>query len=179
MKTLSIFALIFCLSSMASAGLVFTLNGEPQPDEITICVGDMIELDLEMPAGDNYLKYYLEYRLLNEQAEFIVDTIYINCGMIFVPLNHDDVGVCSWIEFGCDNFIASVPGPLILMNNLYVECIEPTDVVMEVTVAGPTVINGQEIPIGTLMHTLTIHQIPEPATLLLLGLGGLFLRRRK
>ena len=30
-----------------------------------------------------------------------------------------------------------------------------------------------------LMDTLVIHQIPEPITLALLGLGGLFLRRRK
>lgn len=29
------------------------------------------------------------------------------------------------------------------------------------------------------LDTLTIHQIPEPATMLLLGLGGLLLRRRK
>ncbi|MGA2172237.1 MAG: PEP-CTERM sorting domain-containing protein [Sedimentisphaerales bacterium] len=32
---------------------------------------------------------------------------------------------------------------------------------------------------GILLDTLTIHQIPEPMTMVLLGLGGLFLRRRK
>ena len=30
-----------------------------------------------------------------------------------------------------------------------------------------------------LMDTLTIHQVPEPMTIMLLGLGGLLLRRRK
>jgi hypothetical protein len=34
--------------------------------------------------------------------------------------------------------------------------------------------------VGTLLDTLTIHQVPEPTTLALLGLGGLLaLRRRK
>lgn len=33
--------------------------------------------------------------------------------------------------------------------------------------------------LSTVLDTITIHQIPEPATMLLLGLGGLFLRRRK
>jgi hypothetical protein len=32
---------------------------------------------------------------------------------------------------------------------------------------------------GTLLDTVIIHQIPEPMTMALLGLGGLFLRRRK
>jgi len=32
---------------------------------------------------------------------------------------------------------------------------------------------------AVLMDTVTIHQIPEPATMLLLGLGSLLLRRRK
>jgi hypothetical protein len=32
---------------------------------------------------------------------------------------------------------------------------------------------------GDLLDTIIIHQVPEPATIALLGLGGLFLRRRK
>jgi len=32
---------------------------------------------------------------------------------------------------------------------------------------------------GAVMDSQIIHQIPEPITLALLGLGGLFLRRRK
>jgi hypothetical protein len=32
---------------------------------------------------------------------------------------------------------------------------------------------------GVIEDTLTIHQIPEPTTIALLGLGGLLLRRRK
>ena len=49
---------------------------------------------------------------------------------------------------------------------------------------GDAVINLYSVDFGatpyySLIDTVTIHQIPEPMTVLLLGLGGLFLRRRK
>ena len=54
--------------------------------------------------------------------------------------------------FGAVQFHCEAPGDVLI--TLYDEAFVPVD-------------------------TLTIHQIPEPATMALLGLGGLFLRRRK
>jgi hypothetical protein len=47
------------------------------------------------------------------------------------------------------------------------------------TFGGSYDLSGSPIPGSEITGTLTIHQIPEPATLALLGLGGLLLRRRK
>jgi hypothetical protein len=47
----------------------------------------------------------------------------------------------------------------------------PNDVVI-------TLLNANDYPF-TVLDRLVIHQIPEPMTIALLGLGGLFLRRRK
>lgn len=39
--------------------------------------------------------------------------------------------------------------------------------------------DGYYPPVITTFDTQIIHQIPEPTTMALLGIGGLFLRRRK
>jgi len=44
---------------------------------------------------------------------------------------------------------------------------------------GTAVIELHDTNFGNVVDTLTITQIPEPMTMALLGLGGLFLRRRK
>jgi len=188
MKKLLILVLVFGLTSMASADLVFTINdGEPQPDEITMCPSDDLELDLHLDGG-TIVGYQLTYSLSNEQAEFVLPApdsppqygvVFPWQSMFAGKVNgYDGDGVMSWVEITANNFMAA-NGPLDLMENLWIHCLEPTDVVLEIRVSGATVIDGETIPNGTLLHTLTIHQIPEPATMLLLGLGGLFLRRRK
>ena len=44
---------------------------------------------------------------------------------------------------------------------------------------GPVLIELHDGNMGNIVDTLLIHQIPEPMTIALLGLGGLLLRRRK
>ena len=77
-----------------------------------------------------------------------------------------------------------------LMDGLLFHCDDPTDVIITLEAYSPLVYYTHdatggvleqliEYEEGTILDTLTVHQIPEPATLLLLGLGGLFLRRKK
>ena len=54
-----------------------------------------------------------------------------------------------------------------------------TDFEFVCTDLGDVTITMYADDIATVLDTLTIHQIPEPITFALLGLGGLFLRRRK
>jgi hypothetical protein len=181
MKKLLVVVLVLGMASVASADLIFTLNGEPQPPEITITPSDTITLDLHLATGENILQYQLMYELSNEQAEFLIDGVVFPWESLAAGKlgNYDDDGIMSWVEFAASNLFSAAPGPLDLMDGLVIHCLDTTDVILTVRVTENTVINGETIPIDTVLHTLTIHQIPEPATMALLGLGGLFLLRRR
>jgi len=78
----------------------------------------------------------------------------------------------------------------VLMDGLDLHCVEATDVVVELIAPygisrllhnASGVVTGSEkiIADGTVMDSIVIHQIPEPMTMSLLGLGGLALLRRR
>ncbi len=78
----------------------------------------------------------------------------------------------------------------VLMDGLDLHCVEATDVVVELIAPygisrllhnASGVVTGSEkiIQDGTVMDSIVIHQIPEPMTMSLLGLGGLALLRRR
>jgi hypothetical protein len=182
MKKLLVVVLVLGMASVASADLIFTLNGDPQPAEITIRPSDLITLDLHLATGENILQYQLMYELSNEQAEFLIDgTVFPWASLAAGKINaYDDTdNYISWVEIAASNLFSAVAGPLDLMDGLVIHCLDTTDVILTVYVSENTVINGETIPIDTVMHTLVIHQIPEPMTVALLGLGGLFLLRRR
>ena len=83
------------------------------------------------------------------------------------------------LPVGCDGpfgAICEAPGetapPGVYFDNFIFHCEQPGDAMIKlwITPDGVTM---------TLQDTVIIHQIPEPASMLLLGLGGLLLRRRK
>jgi len=205
MKKFLLLMLVLGLASVASAGvipdgtLVFTVDGVPQPDEIglpgdqwyPILPSDIIELDLELLQGHTAFGLTFDYILSNAQAELITDG---------ASGDYPDLPLMTDIEFPTDwdldgttpivepqlvritmsqVFSPAIEGPAVLMKELYVHCLDTTDVVLEILIGGTTTIDGITYTEG-LVHTLTIHQIPEPMTIALLGLGGLFaLRKRK
>lgn len=79
----------------------------------------------------------------------------------------------------------------VLMDELWFHCDAEGDVIIELVAFGDVTkfvdydASGNAgateliVPAGTVLDTLIIHQIPEPMTFGLLGLGGLFLRRRR
>ena len=90
-------------------------------------------------------------------------------------------------------FIPEVPADSfpVLMDGLMFHCEEATDVEILLYAAGQGItylthdaegnVIGQEIAYGPgeLIDSILVIQTPEPMTIALLGLGGLFLRRRK
>ena len=79
----------------------------------------------------------------------------------------------------------------VVVDGIVFHCEEATDVTITITAAGdPQAGEGittdldfdgtnETILGGTVIDTILIHQTPEPATMALLGLGGLLLRKRK
>jgi hypothetical protein len=180
MKKFVLLMLILGLATSAQAGFVFTVNGQAMESggEITIAPSDEIELDLEIDEGTTLTGYGLDYILSNAQAELLTDRIEfpqafdLASGVKIDEPQHVRIS-------GGQLFSPAVQGPAVIMTDLYLHCLEATDVVLEIVVGATTTINGETLETGSLLYTLTIHQIPEPMTLTLLGLGGLFLVRRK
>ena len=157
MKKLLTLVLVLGLTSLANAGLIFTVNGQPQPDEITLFPSEAVELDLEIGEGQTILGYDLTYRLSNGQAEFLIDGYTDDFGNTFgaieFPLDFDFRGYVVdaspqsvWItgtQFLSDDLV----GPGTIMQGLVLHSLDTTPVLLEVIVSGTTIVDGEEFPL--------------------------------
>ena len=179
MKKFLVLTLVLGMVSLANAGLILTADGmtgaeveigadNPLVESDTVLLG--LELDTEM------MGYQITY-LLDGPGEFLYDAILFPVDTQLGGKVND--GGVDWVEITDGNMFGSVVGPAILMEGLLIHCLGPGVVTVDVIVSGSTDVEGAIIPLQTLLQTITVHQIPEPMTLALLGLGGLFLRRRK
>ncbi len=192
MKKFLLLMLVLGLATTAQAGLVFTVNGEPQPEEVWLVPSEIIELDLEVDPVQKIFAFTIDYVLSNAQAEFITDGAtnpqYPDLTDIEFPMEFELLSEVSTDEpqlvqiTGSQLFGDPIPGPGVIMKELYIHCLDATDVILQIISRGVELYDLDDnkifIPDGTVMHTLTIHQ-PEPMTVALLGLGGLFVLRRK
>jgi hypothetical protein len=170
MKKLLVLTLVLGLASLASAALTLSVNGQVAPDEITINISDTVTIDLMAGAEnvDAFVDTYWEangnFEILNvregdveAQGDF---QFYIDGP---VPYNGAlSIGVKS--AWGPET--PKVAGTLMLFD---LHCLGEGDVYIELFDAAG----------GSVADSLTIHQVPEPATMALLGLGALVLRRKK
>jgi len=182
MKKFLVLLLVLGIATCAQAGMIFTVNGEPQPAEITLKPSETVELDLEWTQG-SVSDYTLDYLLTPVpenpgQAEFI-HTGTVFSGGWFVGNGYVGDPLPQSFEVSGSNFGIPYTAANFGFQGLILHCLGVGDVLMTVVTPGGTIIDGVPIEPGTVMHTLLIHQIPEPMTLTLLGLGGLFLARRK
>jgi hypothetical protein len=202
MKKLVALVVILLMTSVASADLVLTVDGNDNPGEITIAPSTNLEIDLEVDEGYNQ-SYDLDLILSNNQAVWIEPVWVPPAGMtpgywtnINFPSTYTQapstVASSSATVIRIMGVMNTAQGDYttvgdVIMNELYLHCEEATDVTLTLVVHddagmlhyesdGMTEIQYTD---GQILDTLVIHQIPEPATLALLGLGGLLLRRRR
>jgi hypothetical protein len=182
MKKLLVLLMVLGITSIASAAIELSVDSILGVDEISILPSDTIIIDV-YNAGNSLAEYgqidfdyYLDFYdpaeglyslgtwqlgpAAGDSGDFPSglkdDSTYtgyqeLTIGQNWAIGSEEIIGVMGQLELHCEG-----------LGDVYVEVWDARDL------SGP-------------MDTLTIHQVPvpEPITIALLGLGGLFLRRRK
>lgn len=179
MKKLLIVMLVLAIAPMASAVLTLTGDQAELPAEIWLTPSETIALGATFDTATT--GFAISVSLNNAQAELISDGVTIpvewNMGESVTPIVDAENGVLE-VSIQGAHFMGEESGPGILFDNLILHCVDDTDVILTFTAAGSTTIDGVFYAQGTELGSIIVHQ-PEPMTIALLGLGGLFLRRRK
>ena len=179
-NVLTVFA-VLAIASVANAGLQISVNGvvSPPESEVTLNVGETAVIDIHATAWES------GYLLL--QGPGTIDAsaptlpLWENSSVANVQEPDLSELIVGLADFGYPDVldivtmdVVDTEDPYLTPNGLVIDglkftCTEVGDVVL-------TLLNANTFEE---FDVVTIHQIPEPMTLGLLGLGGLFLRRRK
>ena len=184
-KLLVLFA-VMAMTSVASAQLIdlqiASLNGEPidPVKEITIEPSDIIDMDI----------------VIMDTTLLTIDTIVRVNGMASLLLDAGSLAEITWV--GDDEGFRGPPTPLgadlalgtgnfngmsgLVIDHILLHCDDEPGVVT-VSLVPNTMFGGTFNPDGSpytgAWGSVTVHQVPEPMTIALLGLGGLVLLRRR
>ena len=186
MKKLLVLMLVLGLAGLANAMILeISVNGDldPKDSEIFLMPSETAILNIHTPDG----------YVIGDDVYFaiVVDVAYGTVGyddeLGTVLADHydtaiygagaQDAGMCSPPEDGVWGVIANYGtsgnfGPGVIIDDILFHCEKEGDAVINLY-------STPDFATFTLEDFVIIHQIPEPMTIALLSLGGLFLRRRK
>lgn len=193
MKKLLIFALVLGVSSVANGALSLdiSVNGEwDPPADIYLTPSETATLDIHIGAditsgtNEGYWVLYAQTACATISGGYItepwasdgtidafIDDDAVNNGGMDIPAGTNGV----W--GGIFTFGSAIPACTTFYDGIIFHC-ESMDPGCRETVVTLQHWND-DWTAGEILDTVIIHQIPEPASMLLLGLGGLLLRRRK
>ena len=171
MKKLLAFALVLGLASMASAAVQYdlSLNGSTAIDQVILLPSETVIVDVHATYGpaDAPDDFWVGIRSEPGTGEWLWGTEVLGpgAGSTLDLSSYGDEWVYgaypelpapgSW----ADGMVFAIEFHCTGEGNVYIDLYDPTGYIV--------------------IDTVLIKQLPEPASLALLGLGGLFLRRRK
>jgi opacity protein-like surface antigen len=175
MKNLLILMLALVITSVANAAFTLVVDGEEVGDEIDLIVGGLIDIGIynDTPGDSSNTRQLLAYVIIYDVTggEWTgLNNVYIPPAVPGSYNHHDPDGM------GLDVFLGNFTNPnpyfsgVGVLGDYQYRCLALGHDVMVELMDGTT---------ATILDSLTIHQIPEPMTIALLGLGGLFLLRRR
>lgn len=180
MKKVLVLLLVLGMASAASAALQISLNGDPEPvdSELWLLEGETALLDiwtdadLQMFAGGSW-----QLVVGTDVGSIVPGAVLEYGGYGTPPQTVDAAAVISpaGMEgiWGIYSAFAGADAGTVLYDQILFTCEGEGDAIIQLwdapDGAAPTTMHDQII----------IHQIPEPATICLLGLGGLALLRRR
>jgi len=167
MKKLFILACIFGITFFAHAGLQISVEGNPNPvdSEVLALPSQILNLDIhgDVPAGQAI--YWLM------MVDETIGTLFYDDGGIWPFYYYPN---SYYYDFSWVGGVTDI-GPLsgLLVDGIQYHAENIGDAVIELY-SSPDSVDW------TLQDTMVIHQgdVPEPATMALLGLGGLLISRR-
>ncbi|MBN2020453.1 MAG: PEP-CTERM sorting domain-containing protein [Sedimentisphaerales bacterium] len=186
MRRISIFALVILMAGTASAGVFITVEGEMNPDPIVITINDVLDIGL---WGDGEILvgglFFMGVET-GSPATFDISSVNIlYTGWSKWVIYEEEQWIADYldVEYPALNIQLSdpvmppeTPTPLLgqLVENIW---LSPTTVGL-ITL---NLFDGDGEPIDS--EPIAVQQIyvliPEPTTLVLLGLGALILKRRR
>ncbi len=169
MKKVLVLMLVFGFASMATAGLSLWVNGAPsESSDIYLISSDVIWIDVYNDGSVDQSFGYISIQggpgsWTGGYAMGPAATVSYAYTYYYGP--YPGLGD-TWVLI--DAYADTSKNQVGIISSYEFHCDDLGDVTL----------NYVDSALG-LMDTLIIHQIPEPMTIGLLGLGGLFLRRRK
>jgi hypothetical protein len=181
MKKLLSLVLVLALASWANAMILqISVNGDPEPidSQITLLPSQEVELDITSPDGfvNGDATYWALVVISPGTGTITGGVVHIppapDASMMLAPEDMAEyfpgAGVYGSIDSWAGNGGATAG---VYYDGMIFHCDGPGDAIVQLlTTDWETV---------TVLDQVIIHQIPEPATIALLSLGGLLLRRKK
>lgn len=195
MKKLLVLLLVLGLASSASAVLDLGIDGQAAGSTHTMAPSDSITLSVDMGVGLVGGEFSIllsnnqgamDYSSMTVNSDYMNEVVIPAVGTYYVATSWDFAwgevagtsSTAGAIALGGGN-ISAFNGQLsTLVDGIVFHCEEATDVTITLVSRGLVTTSGS-IDAGTTLDSILVHQVPEPATLALLGLGGLLLRKRK
>ena len=177
--------LVLGMASLAGATLQISVNGDQDPVDS--------QITLDAPSGTAILDVWTAtdigmfelctYALIIAEGDGSIDAanadvLYGNILAAEIPTDFFLIGpglAATYLGGYAGNPVAGAT----LLDGILFHCEGVGDVTIELWSLKETAVASGIYEADALMDSVLIHQIPEPMTLALLGLGGLFLRRRK